>query len=171
MINGCIYLAFSTLWSCFAVLFFEHNLLRTGLFIGFNICTVIHNLLRYHAGFPRWHDLNTLPDPQAGDILEFRKAYGFYSHFGIADGNGGIYHYSSPPGRHSKKSKVRWRYDSIGDVCSSGGHARINNSADKMMNPLEGKEIVMRCKRELVPGSKSHYITFYGTTVNTLPIR
>ena len=154
VIFGCICLAISTLWFCVALQISENNFIKIWL-VFITLCTVTYNLLQFnHAGFLGWHYLDTLPDPQAGDILEFRRAYGLYSHFGIADGNGSVYHYSNPG--HLKKSEVQWRNDSIGDVCSSGGLVRVNNSADKKMKPLESKEIIKLCKKEL-RSSKSQY--------------
>ncbi|XP_072036966.1 phospholipase A and acyltransferase 2-like [Amphiura filiformis] len=92
--------------------------------------------------------------PIAGDKLEFKRSV--YNHLGIADGKGGIYHFSPGKGSgkgsevalKSDKSRIYWRHDKLTDV-ADGDLMRINNSLDHRNRPYDMDEIIRRCESSL----------------------
>ncbi|XP_072036968.1 phospholipase A and acyltransferase 4-like [Amphiura filiformis] len=98
----------------------------------------------YHQGLKtEWvHPVRLTPQPIAGDKIEFDR--GLYNHVGIADGRGGIYHFSGEPG----KFRADWRHDRIKDV-TKGSLMRFNNFLDHTRTPFDEDVIIRRCRSSL----------------------
>ena len=65
------------------------------------------------------HPDSLVPHPLAGDKIQFKRIFGAYKHVGIADGKGGIYHFSGELEgglEINMKSKAYWKHDKIEDV-------------------------------------------------------
>ncbi|XP_072019053.1 phospholipase A and acyltransferase 3-like isoform X2 [Amphiura filiformis] len=105
----------------------------------------------------KWMHPDSL-QPIAGDIIQFKRKKGMYKHLGIADGEGGIYHFGVDPAICSldcvmrsdsnMKNLAHWRHDTIKDVAKHD-LVRIDNSADHKSTPLGVYEIIQRCKDSL----------------------
>ena len=101
------------------------------------------------------------PYPLAGDKIQFERNLihlligipvpcAAYKHVGIADGKGGIYHFSGELG-DGLGLNIIWKHDKIVDV-ANGDRIRINNSEDNEMKPLQQRKIIRRCKRAIKKG-------------------
>ena len=97
-----------------------------------------------------WRDPEEV-DALAGDKVDFNRGW-LYNHVGIADGEGGVFHYTGDGGSSGfGKNNIQHRHDKIKDV-AKGQKVRINNSEDRKMDPKPGSEIVRRAKDKLGTG-------------------
>ena len=85
-----------------------------------------------------------------GDKVDFHR--GVYNHVGIADGKGGLFHFSGEP---NQKTGAVYRYDRLKDVAGSD-MVRINNTEDRRHKPLPPKQIVKRAKKKVGTGEGTY---------------
>ncbi|XP_072036273.1 phospholipase A and acyltransferase 3-like [Amphiura filiformis] len=104
------------------------------------------------TGDTTWQDPDDV-DALPGDKIEFNR--GLYQHVGIADGKGGVYHFSGEP---TQKARAYYRYDNIKEVAGND-QVRVNNKEDTKMKPLPRKEIVKRAKKAVDTGHGTYDLT------------
>ena len=100
-----------------------------------------------------WRDAEDIErDARDGDKLDFKR--GTYNHVGIADGKGGVFHFSGEPKR---KTRAVYRHDPLEDV-AGGDKVRINNTEDRRLKPLPRKQIVKRARESVGTGKGEYHL-------------
>ncbi len=99
-----------------------------------------------------WRNVDEI-DALPGDKIEFDR--GLYRHVGIADGKGGVFHFSGEP---SQKRGAHYRHDKLHEVAGKD-KVRINNTEDGKMKPLPRNQIVKRAKKQVGKGHGTYNLT------------
>ncbi|XP_072036274.1 phospholipase A and acyltransferase 3-like [Amphiura filiformis] len=120
---------------------------------------------RHNGMLTDWQDPDDLhPDP--GDMIDFDR--GLYNHVGVADGQGGVYHFAGDGGK--KKNNVKHRHEKIRKV-ANGSKVRINNTEDNERNPRSRREILRQAQKRQGTGAGTYNVVTNNCEHNATDIR